>query len=998
MLLELGQLDAAIEHLRAGVDLPDPFGRRTERQTALMELYRDRALLHRDIGDAQLRLGRPGAAREAYRSAFELPGGRDAEMLARLVHACRRDGDPQAAVDAVVSAIAWQRGLLSPDSIALLEHLGDGADTRPHLDAALANIAEGNAAAGASSAIALARAAVADPGRAVEILQAQVLADPSDRAALIELHVRLRELPVADARATSAALLAATPRREAELTGLLLDALGAVDDVPPLAGPPSAAAGVVQARLLTRAGRIDEAMDLLDELAAAHPEDVAVLLARCALLDRRGRGGEADAAMDGFRPAAEDFATRHARAIALGERGRLRDALAELDPVLVDAADDPLGVEALLLAARLELELGRPAVAETRCRRALAIDPDDEAAHFLLIGLYSPSSELANPTRLVQTIRSLRERAPWSRSLTWLRASEATGRGQLDLAERTLLELLERPHADDRAELLLAQLWGQARSVERAEAWLRARVDSRPDDDLAPVLLAKVLLAARQVTEAEEVLTTALERWPGDRAVSIELERLVREVRRQPERAQVLALRRLAFAPPTGETRRDRARLELVRLDLEAVLVLLEELVAEQPHLEPAQSAGLEALLVGVAEQAMTRARYVPIARRIFEVAFPHLAGPAAGTSQLRVRIAARDDGLAIGRLEQIATEASARHPELREAAFLLAAEERVMRAVRRRITPLETKLDAIGMLERATRRLGDDALQVHAAWLRFAWDVAITHDDTDPVTGAVALGVQRETLRDVLAELVPLVDFGDLEPGFDPVAELAYELASAHVRAQQLTGDPEESGRAAVLYELALEIQPDHPRVGNDYGYMLLEEDEQIPRAVRLIEIAYAADSSDVNFIDSLGWARYKQGRFLDEVDPETGERVAGAITVLRRADRLAAAEDGVSPFTRAAICEHLGDALWRSGNREAAIEAWEEAIGHLLPLSRAAPRPGQAVVRRNATEGVERAQERVRAAREDREPELPTVHAPATALPGPDIVTPRRGGDADG
>ncbi len=80
---------------------------------------------------------------------------------------------------------------------------------------------------------------------------------------------------------------------------------------------------------------------------------------------------------------------------------------------------------------------------------------------------------------------------------------------------------------------------------------------------------------------------------------------------------------------------------------------------------------------------------------------------------------------------------------------------------------------------------------------------------------------------------------------------------------------------------------KPDHVETNNSYGYRLLELGEDVERAIAMIETAYASSSQEPHIIDSLGWARYKQGRLEDWTDPLTGRMQPGALSLLRREDR---------------------------------------------------------------------------------------------------------------
>ena len=153
-------------------------------------------------------------------------------------------------------------------------------------------------------------------------------------------------------------------------------------------------------------------------------------------------------------------------------------------------------------------------------------------------------------------------------------------------------------------------------------------------------------------------------------------------------------------------------------------------------------------------------------------------------------------------------------------------------------------------------------------------------------------------------------------------------EAAAAYSRALQLLGP---SGRAEDRWPLlmlqasaledgnrwpearellnqALAIAPDQAVLLNFLGYAKLERGEDLDGAEAMIRKASALAPDDAAITDSLGWAVYKRGRI-----PE-------AIEILSRAAKGDPAE--------AEIHEHLGDALYRAGNRFEARYAWAAAL----------------------------------------------------------------------
>ena len=111
----------------------------------------------------------------------------------------------------------------------------------------------------------------------------------------------------------------------------------------------------------------------------------------------------------------------------------------------------------------------------------------------------------------------------------------------------------------------------------------------------------------------------------------------------------------------------------------------------------------------------------------------------------------------------------------------------------------------------------------------------------------------------------------------------------------------------ARPLFERALVLTPDDPRLLNQLGFGLIEHGEDVPRALAMIERADRLQPDNAAIVDSLGWAQFRQKNY------------ASAATHLERARALAPTEPEIG--------EHLGDAYWASGRRIEARYAWQAA-----------------------------------------------------------------------
>jgi tetratricopeptide (TPR) repeat protein len=104
--------------------------------------------------------------------------------------------------------------------------------------------------------------------------------------------------------------------------------------------------------------------------------------------------------------------------------------------------------------------------------------------------------------------------------------------------------------------------------------------------------------------------------------------------------------------------------------------------------------------------------------------------------------------------------------------------------------------------------------------------------------------------------------------------------------------------------------LKPDSSDAYNYLGYMLVEQNKTLDKAVTFVEKAIAIDPNNGTFHDSLGWAYFKLGK-IDE-----------AISSLEKAVEL-------TPYD-SDIHEHLGEAYLKKGGEftNKATQEWEKAL----------------------------------------------------------------------
>ena len=190
-----------------------------------------------------------------------------------------------------------------------------------------------------------------------------------------------------------------------------------------------------------------------------------------------------------------------------------------------------------------------------------------------------------------------------------------------------------------------------------------------------------------------------------------------------------------------------------------------------------------------------------------------------------------------------------------------------------------------------------------------------------DPYLGVVVMirivdGVVRKGDR-IVCGLLYLLTQWSVRGGCAPLALAVsrhLQLLAEHPDSPELLYDhalaAEKVDRIDVLEKnlrRLIELQPDHAHAYNALGYSFADRNTRLPEARKLIERALELLPEDYYIIDSMGWVLYRMGD------------LKGALGYLRRA------YDGRPD---AEIGAHLGEVLWKLGEREEAERVWRDVL----------------------------------------------------------------------
>jgi tetratricopeptide (TPR) repeat protein len=954
VLARRGYLAAATARYAELLDLPDAFNEATNYRQQLNEVYRNRR-------DALLRAAETSHSMGQWRqvdrfldATTSIPGPAHPEETALRCYVLVQTGRPARAAKLLVSDFGSDPP--GARTIELFGYLAEHTELGPTLDRAIRDRAEelpDELRQSARQSITLARAAVAsgeDAGKA--ILLEHFAGYPTDRAVWLEL---LRTEP---AEAISR-MLGTHPGFEPDVSAVALRLHGEI-------GADPGTAIVIRSAL--RAGNFALAPERFlqtQPIAATDdgphpPVDPTLLSLGVELLVDAGRGVEADRMLDAALEHAASPAELLATARALLERGRLREAAELLDRVSkhaeVRSGDEILAGR---IATDVALALGDRDAAIRIAQQSLRLNPGDFDAAVLL----------ARETDRQEAVQRLRTIPGAESELDRIRARTAIEREQYDLAERLLRSAWDSPLPPAGTAQQLISLWVQTGSVDRAEQWLLDAISELPDRTELTALLASLRRADRRPEDALDSIATAMMNRPGSAALSRELEALLRNDFDATDRWLSQARARLSNAPDTFSTFIERAEVELAARHVDQAISLAELAADLAPDLRPGEQASMNSLLEGVSREIINRPRVRPETVAGFVRVFDRLDAPTDDAWRGRISVASIDRASNEDDLVDLALRAGNELPDFREDAFIHAAQAIIVssRTGQSMLEIDEARQAALVVYSEATRRLSPYPSRVLGDWIDF----------TQQIQDPFALGEAIRSLGDRQGpqdrRLLAALNYQLLRgsPGSNASAGTEMLAENASYLASQLSLN-DQFETAKFLYEEILRIKPDHIETNNSYGFRLLEAGEQVDRAIRMIEFAYGLAPNEAHIIDSMGWARYKQGRLQDEVDPATGLVRPGAVSLLRRAKTLSLQVDPIGLNT-CYTANHLGDALWASGQTDQAVQEWELAgmlaaqaskgiRGTSLPLS----------IEVELQELIERVGEKVRAASEDRAPEI--------------------------
>lgn len=873
------------------------------------EFLRDAVDVMARMGDAHVRLGDSASALKWYETAIESGNPDRTALLARLIHLDLRSGRPASAQWRLIDAMRQPSdpaGLMN-----LVEYLASQTDRGVFADA----VAELAASDSQSSLLLQAALLLLPPVEGEELLArtfAQGDAEQSiddivawagrrgDPALALRLVIRAADEQSSPLR---------TARRLTDLTGdpdRLLNAWPMLDA--DLADDPFALS--LRTLLLLRAGRPTDASAIILAAIVDHPDDPGLLLARIRLLLDQGLADDAQDLLAALTPAAAqnpalayDIADLSAE---FGDEPTARRLLALVESAVAgaDVASTPLRNHVERKASVL-IALGRFAAAVDVLQAGFNADPAHEQAALMLLDLTGPDGRSRDPQRYVEVGRSITRSLPQSRAARFARAEQDLVAGRASAAIPILRTLFEEDVTFDPALRALLSYWTRENRLLEAEEWIRPRLAQRPGDARLRSGLLEALLAQRKYADAIELTGRFAADRPDDLSAARDHARSLRASGRTEDarRVETAALLRL---PASIYRTFALAELHLAAGDPSAAIAQLKADAARAPDAVPHQFEQLVSLALDAARDGAQAEAYAYI-ESIVDARRAHGGeiSPAIAVHDLEAKVGLNRDFDAI----RTALDAARSGDPDRDVALIMG---------------LRSSLFAAGRTDDAMRliddELGENRPLVRADLPLALWRIDAASRNAQP---DVAISLVARLGSASLLDSLPTL-FLSASGGKTDAPNVLYSISGLFSN----SGDQPSSER--ILAEV-LRLDPDHPGANNDLGYNWVDRGQRLEEAATMILKAVRAQPDNDSFLDSIGWARYKQGRFTDR-GQTLDER--GAIYFLERASQLP--EGRVNPV----ILDHLGDALWHAGQKADAVRAWNQVSpAYTLQLSRLGP-----------------------------------------------------------
>jgi len=548
---------------------------------------------------------------------------------------------------------------------------------------------------------------------------------------------------------------------------------------------------------------------------------------------------------------------------------RIRDAVLEAQNAL---KADPNNLAAHRLLARIYIRTLGDLDASTgqketinraveQLNEILRLDPNDTESALWLARLYRFENE---HSKAEGTLRSILKRDPGSEAaleqLSQLLLDEGRAADAITLLEQAAGRSPSGGLAD-----LLGDAYVQTHNYAKAEMAYRKAVEDDPDDASHRRGLAQTLLSEEKYGEALEQFKKLTELEPDASESYLRMSQIYRHMN-QLEKAEASLMEAKQRAPGSLEVLYNEALLYEAQGRYDEAIQVLSDTIA---GIKAQSSSGSSPNALGILYEQLGRVyrdkEDYPNAVRAFEELLK--LGP---------------DEQRRGRMLLIDTYRASR-----DLTHALTESRKAMEA-----DPKDQDLQVTYAMLLGEKGQTDDAVKVLRGMLH--------GNDSDREVYLNLAQVQERGRR-----------YGEAERSAASAEQLSHQLAEKEMAWFMLGAIYERQKKydqAEEQFRKALQVNPHDAAVLNYYGYMLADRGIRLDEATSLIKRAVAEESTNGAYLDSLGWAYYRQNRLA-----EAEEYLHKAV------DRA-----GHDPT----ILDHYGDIEAKLGRIERAAELWEKAL----------------------------------------------------------------------
>src|SRR5687768_208746 len=457
----------------------------------------------------------------------------------------------------------------------------------------------------------------------------------------------------------------------------------------------------------------------------------------------------------------------------------------------------------------------------------------------------------------VPILEKVAQQVPWAAEPLILLYEAQASLGRIDEAGETLLAAAQ---INPRYWATLGQFYERQDKWDQAAAAYSEAITAspKPSRDVQIRYAAALINTDDGAGKAREVLGDLLKASPNDTRV-LYLLSMAERTGGDLTAAEATARRILAVDPTSVTGLRALVAVLFERYDYKQVADVVTPLVKDPMRAKGREFEGAAVLVqLGIAQQQLAAWDAAIAAYNAAKTLTPR--DPEIDAYLVQAHLTARR----FDRAEAIAREALARDPQ----------QPRLVRLRAQALLKAGKAAEANALLEGALAKQADNR--------EYVVGLADLYADQNRTTDAVRLLEQARK------------SFGDDQA-------ITMRIANVYEAAGQLDAAEKELRRLMAEDPLNADAM-------NSLGYMFADRGVRLPEAVDLAQRAVKIEPDNPAYLDTLGWALFKQGRTEEAAEP-----LGKAATTLTG---------------NSVIQDHHGDLLAKRGQTAAAIAAWERAL----------------------------------------------------------------------